>query len=417
MILRRPASLIVSLLMLPLAIALAGCTSLQSIAIIPAAGSVLLTGVGQTVQFTAVGTGQMGSATPTTSNITNQVSWSVTNPNVASINSAGVATAIGSGNTQVIAQSNGIIATSDITVAISASSGSGSGNPYIAVTPGSATETFVGETTQFVATGSLTGTGTPQNITTQVTWISSNVQVATINSSGLATAVGAGTTTIIAQSGGINTTSTLTVNVASNSSTATIAIVPTSATATFAGETTQFIALGTLTAGAPTQNITGSLAWTSSDVAVATVDQNGLATAVGSNLTSEATTISAIGTTSTNSLISATATLTVLPASGQGGQTTLPTLAVYMTGTGTGTITSSPGTISCGVVNGSCTNNFAKGTVVTLTAAPASGAKFAGWSSNCIAVLGSPTDPTTGAPLKCTVTLNNNVTAGGIFNP
>jgi hypothetical protein len=88
-----------------------------------------------------------------------------------------------------------------------------------------------------------------------------------------------------------------------------------------------------------------------------------------------------------------------------------------MTGTGTGTITSSPGTLSCGVVNGSCTNNFAKTTVVTLTATPSTGSVFAGWSSNCAAVLTSPTDPTSGQHLQCTVTMNNNMTVGGIFNP
>jgi Big-like domain-containing protein len=335
---------------------------------------------------------------------------------VATINQNGLATAVGNGTTQVTAESNGIIATSDITVTVTNSSGSGSGSPFITITPGTATETFVGETTQFQATGSLTG-GASQNLNSQVTWISSNVQVATINTAGLATAVGAGTTTIIAQSGGTNTTATLTVNVASNSSNAVITIVPTSATATFQGETTQFIALGTLTAGGPTQNITSNLSWSSSDVAVATVDQNGLATAVGNNLTSEATTITAIGTSSTGSLISATATLTVLPASGQGSQTTLPTLAVYMTGTGAGTITSSPGTIACGVINGTCTNNFAKTTVVTLTATPTASASFAGWSSNCAPVLASATDARSGQHLQCTITMSNNMTVGGIFNP
>jgi trimeric autotransporter adhesin len=417
MISRRSAfSLFYSMLVLPLALSFAGCNTLQDIAIIPGPGATQLTAVGQTVQFTAVGLSERGSDNPTTSNITDSVAWSVTNPKVATINAAGMATAVGQGYTEVIAQSNGIIVTSDVTVTLSSNTGTGSGNPFITITPGTATETFVGETTQFEATGSLTG-GASQNLNSQVTWISSNAQVATINSSGLATAVGAGTSTIIAQSGGINSTATLTVNIGTSSSAANITLVPTSATATFQGETTQFIALGTLTPGGPTQNLTSSLAWSSSNVAVATIDQNGLATDVGTNLTSEATTITAIGTTTGGALISATAQLTALPASGQGGQTTLPTLAVYMTGTGAGTITSSPGTLACGVVNGSCTNSFAKTTVVTLTAAPAAGSVFAGWSSNCAAVAASATDPTTGAHLQCTITMSNNQTVGGIFNP
>src|SRR5665213_2075276 len=217
MISRRPASFLFSIFVLPLALSFAGCNSLKDISILPGAGSVQLTSVGQTVQFTAVGSQQMGSATPSTSNITNQVTWSVSNPSVATINQSGLAAAVGNGTTQVMAESNGITATSDITVTVSNTSGSGSGSPFITITPGSATETFVGETTQFEATGSLTG-GASQNLNSLVTWISSNVQVASINTTGLATAVGAGTTTIIAQSGGTNTTATLTVNVASNSS-------------------------------------------------------------------------------------------------------------------------------------------------------------------------------------------------------
>lgn len=411
MILRRSAPCFLSLLVLPLALIFAGCNSLKSISITP--GSAQLTAAGQTVQLTAIGSEQMGSAAPTTSDVTTQVTWSVSNPNVATINQNGLATAVGNGTTEVLAEFNGITATSTITVSITSTTGSGSGTPYINITPGSATETFIGETTQFEATGNLTG-GASQNLTSQVTWISSNAQVATINSSGLATAVGAGTTTIIAQSGGTNATASLTVNVASNSSSATITIVPTSATATFQGETTQFIALGTLTAGGPTQNITGNLAWTSSDVSVATVDQNGLATAVGTNTGTETTTITAIGTSSTGSIITASATITVPPT---GSSVALPSLAVYMTGTGTGTITSSPGTISCGVVNGNCTNSYTKNTAVTLTAAPAVGSVFAGWSSNCTPVNSSPTDPTSGQHLQCTVTLTNNITVGGIFNP
>ncbi len=411
MMLRRPVSFLLSLSVLPLALAFVGCTSLQSISILP--GSVQLTSAGQTVQFTAIGTGQMGSAPTTTSNITTQVTWSVTNPNVATINQGGLATAVGNGTTEVMAESGGITATSDITVSITAGSGSGSGTPYINITPGTGSETFIGETTQFVATGSLSG-GASQNLTSQVTWISSNAQVATINSSGLATAVGSGATTIIAQSGGATATAALNVTIGSNSSDATIAIVPTSATASFAGETTQFIALGTLTSGTPTQNITGSVAWTSSDISVATVDQNGLATAVGSNTVAETTTITAIGTLTGGGVISTSATLTV-PAQGTG--VTLPTLAVYLTGTGTGTVTSSPGSLDCGAANGTCTNNYSKSSTVTLTAAAAAGSVFGGWSSNCTPVSSSPTDPTTGAHLQCSVSMTNNETVGAIFNP
>ena len=65
---------------------------------------------------------------------------------------------------------------------------------------------------QFLATGSQSN-GVIGDVTSQVTWSSSNPAVATINSSGLLTAVGAGTVTITAStSGNISAQSTLTVS-------------------------------------------------------------------------------------------------------------------------------------------------------------------------------------------------------------
>ncbi|HEY4380536.1 MAG TPA: Ig-like domain-containing protein [Acidobacteriaceae bacterium] len=409
MILRRSASLFSSLLALPIILSLAGCSSLKTISILPGAGTEVLTAVGQTAQFSAYGASQMGSAQPTTANITNSVAWSVTNPAVASINSNGVATALSAGYTQVIANSGGIVATSDLTVTLPGSGSGGTFTPTLNVTPTSGTDTFTGETTQFIATGNLTGTGGSQNLTTQVTWISSNVQVATINASGLATAIGGGTTTIIAQSGGTTATATLTVATNVAASTPTLVLIPSSgATATFTGETTQFIALGNLSGGVATQNLTNSVTWSSSDTAVATIDQTGLATAVAANQSQVSTTITAIGTTGTGSLIVATATLAVLPA---GGIVTLPTLAVYEAGAGTGTVTSSPVPIVCGssAPGATCTGNFQLNSTVTLTAKPTGTSTFGGWSGNCAVVVGNP--------LACNIRMTNNETVGAIFNP
>jgi hypothetical protein len=58
---------------------------------------------------------------------------------------------------------------------------------------------------------------------------------------------------------------------------------------------------------------------------------------------------------------------------------------------GAGTVTSTPGGISCGSI---CSANYASGTTVTLTAATASGAAFAGWSGAC-----------TGTGTTCTVSM------------
>ena len=56
------------------------------------------------------------------------------------------------------------------------------------------------------------------------------------------------------------------------------------------------------------------------------------------------------------------------------------TLSASRAGTGSGTVTSSPVGISCGV---DCTESYNAGTQVTLSAAPAAGSVFTGWSGAC----------------------------------
>jgi len=55
-------------------------------------------------------------------------------------------------------------------------------------------------------------------------------------------------------------------------------------------------------------------------------------------------------------------------------------LTLAKSGTGSGTVTSSPDGISCG---SDCAQNYTSGTSVTLAATPATGATFTGWSGAC----------------------------------
>jgi uncharacterized repeat protein (TIGR02543 family) len=68
------------------------------------------------------------------------------------------------------------------------------------------------------------------------------------------------------------------------------------------------------------------------------------------------------------------------------------TLTVKKDGNGKGTVTSSPSGITCGR---DCSEAYASGTSVTLTATPATGSTFTGWSGAC-----------SGTSTTCTVTLN-----------
>ena len=82
----------------------------------------------------------------------------------------------------------------------------------IAVTPTNS-NIVIGATQQFTATGTYSDRST-QNLTSQATWTSSNPGVATINTSGLATGVSTGATTISATLAGVIGTTTLTVQAA-----------------------------------------------------------------------------------------------------------------------------------------------------------------------------------------------------------
>jgi uncharacterized protein YjdB len=151
----------------------------------------------------------------------------------------------------------------------------------------------VGQTAQFTAVG-LTGhgnshPGTVSNITDQVTWSSSVPSVATINTSGVATGVSAGSTTITATINGytglLGATATLTVTggsgVGTLSGITSLTIIPGSQAVPAPGETAQFIAIGTTSTGA-TIDITDQVTWSSASVQIATINPlTGLATAVG----------------------------------------------------------------------------------------------------------------------------------------
>ena len=83
-------------------------------------------------------------------------------------------------------------------------------------------------------------------------------------------------------------------------------------------------------------------------------------------------------------------------------QATTYTLTVGKSGAGSGTVSSSPAGIGCGA---DCTENYASGTSVTLTAAPAAGSAFAGWSGACSG---------TGS---CTVAMTAARSVTAAFNP
>lgn len=159
----------------------------------------------KTQQFTATGTFGDNS----TKDISSSVTWSSSNANAATINSSGLATAGTSTgvSTTITAKSGNQTASTNLS--ISNQSSNGLTINCTGCISGQGTGTF----TALLSSGSLTFTATDTNNNAVTpTWSSSNTGVATIGSStGLATLVAAGQTTITATSSGASGSITLTV--------------------------------------------------------------------------------------------------------------------------------------------------------------------------------------------------------------
>jgi hypothetical protein len=257
---------------------------------------------GTTQQFIATGI----FSDNTKRDLTTSVTWTSSVPAIATISNAagfkGLATAVAMGGPITITATDpatGKAGTARLTVtaATLVSLGVTPVNPSIAR----------GTSQQFIATGIFTD-ATTQNLTSSVTWSSSDTTIATISNAagfnGFATSSLAGVTTITATSGLISGATQLTVTAATLVS---IAVTPVNPSIGL-GTNQQFIATGTYTAG-PTQNLTTSVTWTSSAPAVATISNavgsNGLATSAAAGITT---------ITATSGAISGATQLTVTPA-------------------------------------------------------------------------------------------------------
>jgi uncharacterized protein YjdB len=242
---------------------------LVSIEVTPASGS-LAKGTTQTMIATGIFTDQ------TTQDLTTQVAWSSGDDTIASVDAAsGLVTANKVGSTTINAALNNIQGSADVTVTAATLSS-------LQVTP--TNESIPkGTSQQYIATG-LFSDQTTQDLTTQVTWASSNELAAVISnaagSHGLVTTPGSGSTLISASLGGKSASTNLTVTAATLAS---ISVTPTNASAA-KGTTRAFIATGVYTDNT-VQNLTETATWDTSDSMIATVSNlpgsAGVASALG----------------------------------------------------------------------------------------------------------------------------------------
>ncbi len=187
------------------------------------------------------------------------VAWSTSNDNIASVSQTGVVTGKGAGTAVITATSENQSGSAQVTVALA---------PVASVTVAPTPVSLVrGQAQQLTATTRDAG-GTVLSGRV-VTWSTSNAAVATVSSSGMVTAVGVGTAEITATSEGKSGSAS--VSVASD--VARVQVSPKNVIVD-KGKTTQLIAKAFNAAGIELSGRTFS--WSSSNDAIATVDQTGL---------------------------------------------------------------------------------------------------------------------------------------------
>ena len=270
--------------------------TLVSIEVTPTNPSVA-NGLSETLQATGVYTDH------STHDLTSSVTWSSSVAGVASVSntpgSNGLATTATPGSTTITAMLGATSGSTNLTVtaATLASLGVTPANPTIAK----------GLKSQFIAIGTYTDNST-QILTAQVQWSSSDPTVATVSNAlgydGFGVGLNPGSVTITATLAGASASTILTVTPATL-----VSIGVTPANPSIAnGLTSQFAATGVYTDNS-TQDLTASVAWTSSDPTVVSISNasasHGLATGVSPG---------SVAITAASGSVSGSTNLTVTPA-------------------------------------------------------------------------------------------------------
>lgn len=203
-------------------------------------------------------------ATVTPNNATDKsVTWTSSNPGVATVDSTGKVTAVAAGSTTITVKTTDGEFTATCTVSVTAKV------PVTGVSVSPTSKTLnKGETVTLTATVSPS-TATNKN----VTWSSNNTSIATVDSTGKVTGIAAGTATITVTTadGGKTATSTITVNPTPVSGVS----LDQSAISLKVGASQTLVATVT-----PEDADNKDVIWSCSPTSVATVDENGKVTAV-----------------------------------------------------------------------------------------------------------------------------------------
>jgi uncharacterized protein YjdB len=211
----------------------------------------------------------------TTQLITNDVTWSSSDPSVASVDNTGSVGGLAGGNAVISAQFGAVTGTSTILV-----------NPQLTAIQISPPSASIAAQTGFAFTALGTfADGKTQDLTDFALWTSSAPAVATV-SAGNANGLSPGTSTIVALFDGLVGTAQLTVTGAKTNS---IVVLP-SAAALELGGSTKFKAIASFSDGT-TRDVTPWVIWTLSSPEVARMTSTGIARSAGAGSTTVTATL------------------------------------------------------------------------------------------------------------------------------
>ena len=192
------------------------------------------------------------------------VGWSSADESVATVDSDGLVTAVANGSADITATAEQFSAAAAITVDQRPAS--------VDVSPSEDTLVAIGDTVRFTAEP-LDANGNSV-VDAGVEWTSSDADVATVDSSGLVTATGNGSADVVAAAGDATGAAAVTVSQVIVG----MDIVPGATTLFALGDTVRLVASGIDANGHAVAGL--EFTWSSQNDAIATVDTNGLVTAV-----------------------------------------------------------------------------------------------------------------------------------------
>ena len=233
-----------------------------SMSIVPA--SVTLAALGETVQLTATVLDHGGQPVQGLT-----LAWTSSDGSVATVDAGGVVTAVWNGSTTIWAAVQGGGASGNVSVIVAQQAWE------IRVSPEQRSFSELGDTLRLSARGFDANGNAVEGA--EFRWSSSDETVVTVDSTGLITVVGNGTASVTASSGPATASASFMVTQRA----AELQLSPRFDTLRALGDTLRMQVSGIDANGHPVHDVGEELKWSSDDQSIATVDTDGLVTAVG----------------------------------------------------------------------------------------------------------------------------------------